>query len=64
MGRGGSVGVRAGGLVGVRPLPRLHLLTLPHPAAPPATVGCTVEHEDPREIQQKIDDGDIVPPEA
>lgn len=26
----------------------------------PRAVGCTVEHEDPRDIQKKIDDGEIV----
>ncbi|KAI7843513.1 hypothetical protein COHA_002756 [Chlorella ohadii] len=28
------------------------------------SVGCTVEHEDPRDIQTKIDEGEIVCPEA
>ena len=28
------------------------------------SVGCTVEEKDPREVQQEIDDGEVVPPEA
>ncbi len=36
------------------------LLTLPPRCFFPSAVGCTVEHEDPRDIQTKIDEGEIV----
>lgn len=50
---------RFGSLARARPCPPASLDCIP--LLPSATaVGCTVEHEDPRDIQKKIDDGEIV----